>query len=371
MEKIFKIPSNPKTYIDFVKIVAIIMVLFNHCSAFTMYTETMEQPWHWLMLSHSAIIKVAVPLFFMSSGALLLKKEETYSHLLLHRVLYFFIILVVASAVIYFYDFRNDSAFSWTDFLSRLYLNKISVPLWYMYSYISFLLMLPFIRKLANLMNFKDYIWLLIGFEIIELLSVADYALFRGTQYHTSEFALFTAKNYVLYPLFGYFADNDFKKQEFKGDRLFVMIVMSILLLGLTCILQDWRYKIDGMWTDNNAQSWIAVFTPVYAITVFYGIRLIFLKLNNSGRLAKVLSVIGSCTFGVYLFGGIWRSVSYPVYQFTQQLLGKYFATYPWIITALLIGLGCTFVWKCIVGLMRVMIQKIVRRACEKKSVNC
>ena len=366
MEKVFKIASKPKTYIDVIKILAIIMVLFNHCSAFTMYTETMEQPWHWLMISHSAIIKMAVPLFYMSSGALLLKKEEKYSYLLLHRVLYFCIVLVAASAVIYVYDFRKDPAFSLTDFLSKLYTNKISVPLWYIYSYISYLLMLPFIRKLAKLMSFKDYVWLLIGFEIMELLSVADYALFRGTQYHASDFAFFTAKNNVLFPLLGYYIDSGLKKEKLNVDRLFVMVAMSILLLGLTCVLQDWRFKMDGMWTNNNAQSWIAVFVPIYAITVFYGIRMMFLKFNNIGRLAKVLSAIGSCIIGVYLFGGIWRSVSYPVYQVTQTFLGKYFATYPWIISALLIGLGCTFVWKCFVGFIKVLIQKTKLRFLKK-----
>ena len=70
-------------YLDFIRILAIYMVLFNHTrtSGFVLFTVRRGSFFYPFYLFNAILIKSAVPLFFMVSGALLLGKEESYSQI--------------------------------------------------------------------------------------------------------------------------------------------------------------------------------------------------------------------------------------------------------------------------------------------------
>ena len=72
--------SKRKTYIDFLRIVAIYMVLFNHSgkNGMMLFTISRQSPFYPFYLFNSIFIKIAVPLFLMISGTLLLGKNESY-----------------------------------------------------------------------------------------------------------------------------------------------------------------------------------------------------------------------------------------------------------------------------------------------------
>lgn len=97
-----------KLYIDFIKIIAIYMVLFNHTGnrGFVLFTVARSSLLYPLYLLLAIFIKIAVPLFFMCTGALLLGKEESYRDLLMKRFLKYAILLLVASAIIYIYIYK-------------------------------------------------------------------------------------------------------------------------------------------------------------------------------------------------------------------------------------------------------------------------
>lgn len=73
-----------KAYIDFVKIIAIFLVLLNHTDnrGFLIASQRVDSAFYPFYLCNAVLIKVAVPLFFMASGALLLAKEETIKSIL-------------------------------------------------------------------------------------------------------------------------------------------------------------------------------------------------------------------------------------------------------------------------------------------------
>lgn len=76
-----------KVYIDFLKIIAIYMVLFNHTETkgFVLFTIARTSKLYPLYLFNAIFIKIAVPLFLMTSGALLLGKSESYRDLMNKR----------------------------------------------------------------------------------------------------------------------------------------------------------------------------------------------------------------------------------------------------------------------------------------------
>ena len=69
--KLIKIPRAPKVYLDVVKLLAIVLVVFNHSGSngYKMYLDVAQGPVQHLLLFASAFVKIAVPLFFMASGA--------------------------------------------------------------------------------------------------------------------------------------------------------------------------------------------------------------------------------------------------------------------------------------------------------------
>ena len=77
-----------KVYLDFIRIIAIFLVVVNHTGAF----RFPDCPgWlnigYWCQMIWNDIVKMAVPMFFMVSGALLLPKEETIVELFKKRIL--------------------------------------------------------------------------------------------------------------------------------------------------------------------------------------------------------------------------------------------------------------------------------------------
>lgn len=83
--------------LDFVKIIAIIMVLYNHlyCYSFIFSYNVKEIGIiHYLLLIPSLLCKCGPPLFFMVSGVVLLGKNETYKKILSHRVSRILIVMI-------------------------------------------------------------------------------------------------------------------------------------------------------------------------------------------------------------------------------------------------------------------------------------
>ncbi|MBR5109283.1 MAG: acyltransferase family protein [Clostridia bacterium] len=362
------IPRNPKVYLDVVKIIAIYMVLFNHTgsSGFTMYRKVTELPWHLPLVVLSIFIKIAVPLFFMASGALLLGRDEPYKALFKHRVLRFSIILVAASFINYWAYVKGNSPFSLLDFLSRLYTNDVVTPLWYLYSYIAFLCMLPFLRKLARQMKDTDYLWLLLSFLLMKLISVADAMLYQGSNYHASDFYLFTAYTYVVYALCGYYIEKDGLK-KYDSGMFFVLLMASLASLGLTYLLTEWKAAAAGGWENTEAQDFFNTLIVIPSITVFYGCKLYFEKRPVPKNTKRILSLISTCTFGTYLFERTWRfSVSDLEYRL-RPFLGELGASMARILAACAVGILATFAWKIVSGFVKKKAGNVAERITSLK----
>lgn len=343
-----KIPRAPKVYLDVVKLLAIVMVLFNHSghSGYLMYLDVAEEPAHSLLLAFSAFIKIAVPLFFMASGALLLQREEPYRKVLTGRVAKFAAILVVVTFIYYAGSVLPEGRIRIGDFLLHLYRNDLSGHLWYLYSFLCYLLLLPFLRRLAQTLQAQDCILLMVVYQAAQLLPVADHAL---AVTHTPYLSFFMAADYVVYPLLGCFIDR-MQEEDDREEAIYILLFLSILSILGTVLLMKWRCGVDGGWTSANSQAYMGRLSLLPAVTVFYAMKKLCRRANPCGKLAKALFVMGSCTFGVYLFDPKWRQFTQAVRKLLQPVVGLFAATLAQTLCAFLLGLAATFVFKCAVG---------------------
>ena len=364
--KLFRIPREPKVYLDVVKLLAIVMVVFNHSgnNGYKMYLDVTAEPAHSLLMALSAFIKIAVPLFFMASGALLLRKDEPYGVTFVRRILRFAGILVAVSLFYYWESLGQDDVFSLRDFLIHLYRNDLTGHLWYLYSYICMLVLLPLLRKLAQGMRTRDMLLMVIVWQAAQLLPAADYAIFRGAAVHTSYISFFTAAAYVVYPLLGYYIDN-LQPEEEREETVYILLFLSILSIFFTCVLMHWRQGLDGGWTNSNREAYMGCLSVIPAATVFYGAKRIFSRCSAKGWLPKALFVLGSCTFGVYLFDPKWRLFTQEIRLALTPTIGLYAATWVQTLCAVLMGLAAMLVLKCVTSGLAALARFIIPRGGE------
>lgn len=331
-----------KVYIDFLKIIAIYMVLFNHTNAngFILFTVARDSRFYLFYLFCAVFIKIAVPLFFMTSGALLLGKEESYKKLLTGRFSKYLVILVVSSFLIYLYSCLriNSEGVSIRHFFRLLYTSNASAACWYLYAYLAYILMLPLIRKLAVSMTKREYQWMFLAYGMMQMLSIADYILWKGDAIHNGHFSFFITSNYIFYPLMGYYMDQKMKEEEFTRKKAVILIAASIAAILVCCFLTDYRCTRINEWTEAGCQLFFNTLIFLPTITVYYITRMWFLKHDVNEKVCRLITVVGGTTFGIYLTELMCRIETKFVFYYLQPLIHTFPACLIWILTACLLG---------------------------------
>ncbi len=230
------------------------------------------------------------------------------------------------------------------------------------YGYISFLLMLPFLRKIAKDMDFQGFVWLIVSAEIMQLVMALDYFLFRGQNNHTSHFYFFTSASYVLYPLCGYYLEHKLSRDKPNAETTLIFAVIALLTISFTCILTDWRRDMDGGWNSGNEQTYLSTFTVFPAMFIYVFFKSFLTKHQAPAFLKKILFVISSCTFGVYLFESTCRYQTKFIYLAIEKTVGVYPGCWIHALCAAALGIAATFLFKCLTGLLRHLIDRLIGR---------
>lgn len=121
---------------DLIRILAIFLVMYNHRETYIFYHHVPHMGLRYILsMCGAAFCKCGPPLFFMVSGALILHKKESFRRIFQHRILRILIVMVILSILIVTLIPDSDS------FLKTFF----SGLNWYLYAYIGYLLMLPFL----------------------------------------------------------------------------------------------------------------------------------------------------------------------------------------------------------------------------------
>ena len=331
------------------------MVLFNHTGThgFLLFTVRQTSAFFLPYLFNAVFIKIAVPLFFMASGALLLNKEESYKKVILHRFLRFLIVLIVASFIQYIYKIMTseDNSFSFTHFLTKIYSDRMITAYWYLYAYLAYLLMLPLLRRLAKGMSNRDYQWMFFLFGLIHFLSILEFLIWKNSTVHNKYFTLFIESNHVFYPLMGYYLDHRLHKECFTRKPAILLSVASIIAILICCLMTKYRCSLLDKWDSITCQHYFTTLIFLPAATVFFLAKMFFNRHIPKEKTCKILSVLSSTTFGIYLIENICRETTQPVFVALMNPLTQLPACWIWILAACLMGAVITFLIKLIPGI--------------------
>ena len=174
--------------IELMRIIAAFFVLYNHTGAngFSKFLSYDPHTFHyWLYLFLSISCKVSVPLFLVIAGALMLGREpEPVKYLWRHRVLHIFSILLVWSVFYYLLEVgEGNEKFNIFHFFTKLYSNGWNFSYWYLYAYLSMLIVLPLLQRFAQGLSDNDYKYALVLYiAFCMLVPCLQYRVFQDRQ---------------------------------------------------------------------------------------------------------------------------------------------------------------------------------------------
>lgn len=319
--------NNRKIYMDVLRIVAAFFVIFNHTGdkGFFLFSVTDNPFEYWLYLFLSILCKIAVPLFFMISGALLLSKNEPLYKLYYKRVLKYIVIILVFSFFWYIVLNSEDlTNFSITTFLTIVYSSSITIPYWFLYSYLAAVLMLPFIRKMVQGLYKTEFIYMLVLFVVFTgVLPILQFFLFDDTVRINLSIPLVTTSS-IFYMSMGYFVEQfDIKK---VSTKYFVyMIILSLIGISLSCIMTWYKIRITGISDEASTQIFHNSFIALPAITIYCLAKRLLVDADLPAIVYKIIVSVSKCTFGIYLLEQFIREkmcfVYYRLFPYLQPLV--------------------------------------------------
>lgn len=325
-----------KIYLEVIRIIAVLLVIFNHTDGFIYYTVPGNIFTHLYSLILAILCRMAVPLFFMVSGALLLGKEESLSELFRKRIARMLIVLVAVSAFYYLLDMVLGRLASpgAGDFIFRLLTNGIRDSFWFLYAYIGILVLLPFFRRVAPFCKGKLVLYL-IGLRVLTDLMVPLLSLGMGI---TVSFEFGFVGDYYYYMLLGYYLDRE-ENERLSTGKLTIALLLSVALSGILV------YCIKGI---RGTYQTIALDLLVFlmAPAAFSIIKRWMGGMTKSGQAEKWIITFGSCVFGIYLFDNFLRWQFLPVYLFLSEKTIGIFANSVYVLLTFLGGFFYTWILK-------------------------
>jgi len=212
-----------------------------------------------------------------------------------------------------------------------VYITSPTNALWYLYTYLGILFMLPFLQKMVSLMTKRDYH---VFFAVSGLFFSTMPIL---THYHhliavNSDFQLPLFGGYICMVFIGqYFSKFGIKKTK---HGVYIACLLFITMVAFNIIATYFEYQkssSDYLFFDNRT------FFPILlqSVCIFY----LFSFVKVPEKLGKAISYIGSCTFGIYLISDMLIGVLYPVYEFASIHVHRFIAVIIFEICIFVIGL--------------------------------
>lgn len=328
-------------YLEAIRIIAILLIIFNHTDGYFYYFKTTENILTYLFsLVGSVVCRTGVPLFIMISGALLLEKEETIREILRKRVLRIVIVTILFSFMYYIIKIIRISElkFSFLDFFLAFLGGTIQDSFWFLYIYAGLLLLLPFLRKLAMNLSNREFLYLIILRTIFGIIRPVFTEL---TGIHVSG-ELYLLDDFIFYMLLGYYLNSRVNVMKFDKKCLVAIVCMILVSIvgagGITII----HFVREGEYDPIS----LDLFTPLIAQCIFLYIKYLCVHVKFSNKLNNGILLIGSCVFGIYLFEQLARIQLLPIYLFLTKYTFGILACTVYVLSSFLLAYVYTLMAK-------------------------
>ena len=320
---------------------AVYFVVLTHTGkrGYTFFTTLEPSFGYYLAILIPVICNISVPLFYMISGAVLMERNETPWYILRRRLPRYLVVLVAASALMYLYYGRsNPSELSVGAFLRTIYTRNIIVPYWFLYSYVGFLLLLPFIRRIVCGMEGREWRYLFGLYLLFNgLIPILQFRLSGGEWYINSSLNIsMIASDIFIYPALGYYLE----QRRLSLRQLGVLWIFALLAVFLTVYMTRYKIELTGEVDEGRVGTFYKALRFLPAAAVYATVRELYTRPHRTDRL---VCAMGGCTFGVYLIEQILREEGYPLCDIMCRYLPPLVSVL--IYTGIVVMVGALIVW--------------------------
>ncbi|MFG6395705.1 MAG: hypothetical protein K1W24_16235 [Lachnospiraceae bacterium] len=150
----------------------------------------------------------------------------------------------------------------------------------------------------------------------------------------------------IFYPFLGYFIEKRIPEKYYTKKVMAIMVFASVVSILVCCFLTHYRCNSINEWSETSCQYFFNTLIFIPAATVYFAAKMWYRNHKLKKIPAKILAAASSCTFGIYLFEGVYRSKT----SFIFDALLPYLHTLPsciiWILSACFLGMAVTLILK-------------------------
>lgn len=337
-------------YIDVLRVIAVYLVIYTHTadmgSKLYTYGDNGIGVSDIVDIMLDVFRNINVPIFFMISGYLMLGKKETYKRIFT-RILRYIEIIVITSYFYWVFSLGH-SYYEIKQFILEVWEKPVVGHLWFLYTYIGYLLIMPFLRKMVSSMQAKDYhLLIFLGVLFQGIASVVCGIIGLPMPGVSFKFALI----YIFYPLVGYYCGSQLTVDTIKKN-ISIAFIISVLCVIVSTFMTIYDMKLNcGEWSEKYLDSLIMIPT----ITVFCGIKYLFERRNVGSLPGHIIWWAGQTSFGVYLMSIYVQLRLGYVYRFFNQFIPSIIASLIYVLIVLIVCEAITTVLKCIPGMGKLL----------------
>jgi surface polysaccharide O-acyltransferase-like enzyme len=287
-------------YFDVLNIIACLAVMFLHHNGLVhKYSPGMQGPW-----SQALIVEVvaffAVPIFLMLSGATLMEYRKRYDTRTffkkrLSRVLVPFIIWSIITFIIALLRGRYAlDALSFTKVWDIFMTSDMMSIYWFFPVIISIYLAMPILSLLTEKVD-RKWLWYMAVVGLITYSILPPICGLFGLGFNAS-YALPLTGGFVIFPILGYLLATE----EIKRKWLIVICLAAVAALVLRYLVTYYLTLRDGS-TSYLLGSYLYFTGVLPAAALFLLAKRIPWDKYIKGKLINALSVVSSCSLGIYL----------------------------------------------------------------------
>ena len=329
--------KQKKVYLEVLRVLAIFGVVFCHTGQYGVhhYLETDSSVNYWLGIALVSVSQFCVPLFLTISGALLLNREESIRYVYRHRVLKIVMATLFAVLIQYVWNYYHDPkmGLDLKTFFRLAFEGSASATHWFLYSYISFLLILPFIQRLVKTIPNKFwFLYLFVAWEVINgIFPIIQYSQkWQETRLDLSLGA------FIIYSMLGYFLEYCCDDVFYKKKYILIVLAGTLLLILVN------MYLNHVFLPDTTYAAFNGSYAMVYAFSVYVTVKFICHRWTMPSVLGKIFCFAGAGVFGTYLMEGILRQIFFPIYLKLNTVIFSYPAVFLWVAACAVTGILIT-----------------------------
>ena len=342
--------AGKKAHIAAVKILAALLVIFNHTGTygFRQFTMAPHSPLFPFYLFLSILCAVAVPLFFMCSGALLLGRDEPLKKLYSHRILRYIAVLVLFSLAEYLFVNRHElSHFNPLRFLLKIYSTNVHGAYWFLYAYLACLILLPFLRKMARALDGREFIYLIaLQVAFTGVIPVVEFLAGRNAYHLNPDLNLPLLSRGIFYMLAGYWAENVLDASRLSKRQIAAIGLAGFAAIALSGLLTVYKGVLDGRYAAELSLTFHTSFIAVPTIAIYILAKCLFTRAKIRESVVRATLYWGELTFGIYLIHiFVMRAFKYVAQHFVPYMGTFLYAVLVVFLTAAIAG-GITAVLK-------------------------